>query len=82
MTLEERATIAGQVAGHVSYWLLAASLTEDRAEKRRCLSRAFRSWNIAARNMGELEQLAPNCAKEGYEEAARIADFVEARAVA
>lgn len=79
MSLEERATLAGQVASHASMWLLAASLTEDRSEKREWLTRAFRSWSIAARHMSLLQGLAPNCAREGFEDAAKIADFVEGR---
>jgi hypothetical protein len=80
MTMDDRAKLAAQIAGHASMWLYAAALTEDKAEKRRMLARGFKSWSLAARNMGLLEQLAPNCAREGFEEAAKIADFVEARA--
>ena len=80
MTLEDRAVLAGQLTGHASFYLLGAAFTEDRAEKRRLLERAFRSWAIAARHMSLLEQLAPNCASEGFSEAAKIQDFVEGRA--
>jgi hypothetical protein len=79
MTLEQRATHAAQLAGHASMWLHAAIATEDREQKREWLANGFRSWSLAARYMGLLESLAPNCAREGYDQAARIGDVVEAQ---
>jgi hypothetical protein len=80
MTLEDRANLAGQLTSHASFYLLGATVTEDRAEKRRLIARAFRSWSLAARHMSLLERLAPNCAKDGYDEAAKVQEIVERRA--
>jgi hypothetical protein len=80
MTLDQRTTLAGQLTSHASMWLLAASLAENNTDKRKFLANGFRAWSLAARHIGLLEGLAPNCAREGYDEAARVQDFVEARA--
>jgi hypothetical protein len=79
MTLEERATLAAQLTGQAAFWMHSACVAETRAQKVERLVKGFKCWSLAARHMGLLEQLAPNCAREGYDEAARIRDFVEAR---
>jgi hypothetical protein len=80
MTLEERARLAAQTATRLGFDLHGAEYAKDRDEKRRLLTKAFQAWPTLSRHMSELERLAPNCAQEGYAEAARISDFVEARA--
>jgi len=80
MSLDERVTLAAQAATRMGFYLHGAALTADRDEKRRLLTRAFTCWAGLTRQVGETEQLAPNCAREGYAEAAKIADFVEGRA--
>ena len=80
MTIEQ---LARQAAGHavaINHHLQAAALTSDRSEKRRLLVRAFVAYGATVRNMSLLERAAPNCAREGLEEAARIGDFVQERA--
>lgn len=78
MTLDERANLAAQAAIFAGAYAHGARLTDDRAEKRRLLTRAFRAWNLAARQWAELEALAPNSASEGFAEARELQDVVEA----
>jgi hypothetical protein len=80
VTLEDRANLAGQAATQAGFYAHGAALAPDREEKRQLLARAFQAWSLAARQWSELEALAPNCAREGYDEAARLRDVVEGRA--
>lgn len=80
MSLEETCTLAAQAATRAGAYLHAVALTEDRDEKRRFLAKAFHLWATLAPKVSDLERLAPNCAREGYDEAAKIRDFVEGRA--
>ena len=80
MTIDERAQLAAQAATQVGFYLHGAELTGERAEKRRLLARAFQAYGGLVRQMSELEGLAPNAAREGLEVAAKLREFVEAKA--
>jgi hypothetical protein len=79
VTIEQIARQAANHAVAMNQHLQSAACVDDRNEKRRLLVRAFTAYGAAVRNMSLLEQAAPNCAREGLEEAARIGDFVQGR---
>jgi protein-arginine kinase activator protein McsA len=79
MTLDQTLTLAAQATTRAGFYLHAASSATDRAEKARLMKRAFHLYATLTPKMNELQQLAPNCAREGFEEAAKIRDFVEAQ---
>ena len=80
MTPEEAARDAAIFADAVCRHLLGASSAfASRAERIACMVAVFRAWPALCRRMVELEQLAPNCREQGYEEAAKLLEFVEGR---
>ncbi len=80
MSLDERANLAAQMGNRIPFYLHGAAYAEDRGEKRALLVRAFTAYGSFVRQMSELEQLAPNAAREGLEAAAALREFVEGQA--
>lgn len=65
----------------LGFHLLAASSAEvTREERAKHLERAFRIWRPLARAMSELEQIAPNAARQAAEDDAKAQDFIQGRA--
>jgi hypothetical protein len=79
MTLDQTLTLAAQASTRMGFYLHGAASAKDRAEKFRLMVRAFFIWATLTPKMAAFQQLAPNCAREGFEEAAKIRDFVEAQ---
>jgi hypothetical protein len=80
VSLDDMTRKAGVLADAVGRYTLAAAVAESREDKRAHLVRAFTSYACLARSMSLLEQAAPNCAREGFDEAAKIHDVIEGRA--
>lgn len=77
MSLDERLTLAAQYATRAGFYWHGATLAKSRTAKRDLLVRGFQCWASAARQASLVETLAPNCAQEGFAEAAKAQDFVD-----
>lgn len=73
---------AAQMVSRMDLRLLgAASMTLDRGARGENLTRFFAQWPKLCRAVAELERVAPNAARAGYEEDGKIVDFIEGKQV-
>jgi hypothetical protein len=69
------AAVADTMLGfHLHAAAIPGASREEIAER---LERAFRIWFTLARAMSELEQIAPNAARQAAAEDAKAQDFIE-----
>lgn len=70
----DAAVFADALARHL---LVASSPNADREQQREAMVGAFRVWPSLCNRISILEQMAPTCRVEGYEQAAQLAAIVE-----
>ncbi len=76
----ELAQDASAFASVVAFNLLAAKSAYVPADKRKeAMERLFFAWPALCKRMAALERAAPNSARAGAEQAARVQDFIERR---
>lgn len=80
MTLEDQANKTAQLASRAAFYLHGSALAPDSARKRELLVKAFKVTAHFNKAASDLQAMAPNCAQEGFAEAAMVADLIEAKA--
>lgn len=71
-----KAADAALFANSLTLYLLAASGPDaDNTQRRAHLIRAFQSYSALQDRMRDLEALAPNCRKAGYDNAATLREI-------